>query len=224
VQRLINNTLMLDDRGITTLSTTANYGNFLSAALTQRIQRLMASLRTKVKASCVARDKNQYRVFFSDKSAIYLTFNGSKLRSITTQAFQHDVQCIHSTEDSDGSEQMFFGSSDGFVYQMEKGTSFDGQDIEAFIYLAFNSSRMPRQLKHYQHGVFEVAGAGYAEFSFRYDLGYASADIPNRTSKPASRISLLRIGTQQYGITLLGTARRSPRKSSTCRETRRTSR
>jgi hypothetical protein len=178
VQRVGGNTLMSDDRGVSTLATTANYGNFITGTLTQRIQRLIASLRTKTKASCVARDKNQYRLFFTDKSALYLTFNGNKLRSITSQLLTHAVTCIDSREQTDGSEAIYFGSSDGFVYQMEKGTSFDGQDIEAFIFLAFDSSKTARQIKHYQHGAFEVAGSGYAEFSVRYELGYNKSTIP----------------------------------------------
>lgn len=186
IQRVGGNTLMLDDRGVTTLTTTANYGNFLSATLSQRIQTYIAAQRTKIKASCVARDKNQYRLFFSDKTVLTFTFNGNKLRSIMPQELAHTVECIHSSEANDGSEVIYFGSSDGFVYQMEKGTSFDGQDIEAYLYLVFNASRNPRQIKHYKHGSLEVSGNGYAEFNIRYELGYASTDIPQPANQSAA--------------------------------------
>jgi hypothetical protein len=60
---------------------------------------------------------------------------------------------------------------------MEKGTSFDGDAIEAFLHLVFNHSGSPRQQKRYRHGAFEVSGDGYAELSVSYELGYASTAI-----------------------------------------------
>lgn len=187
IRKLGPNTLMLDDRGLTSIATTIAYGNFQSATLSQRIQSWIRAERTKVKASCVVRDKNQYRLFFSDKAVLSVTTNGNKIRGMMPQVLAHTVECIHSWQLLDGTESIFFGSSDGFIYQMDRGTSFDGANIEAYIYLAFNPSRNARQIKNYKHGALEVSGEGYAEFNFRYELGYASTDIP----QPASQTTTL---------------------------------
>lgn len=173
----IGPTIMFDDRGLTSLQTTDAYGNFASATLSKQVQTFLRDKRTLAQASCVARDKNQYRLFFSDKSALYVTFDNGKVVGMMPMLLADEVTCCWSGELNDGTEVIFFGSSDGHVYQMEKGTSFDGDAIEAFVHLVFNHSRSPRQRKRYRKASFEVAGEGYAEFNFSYELGYATAQI-----------------------------------------------
>lgn len=186
-QKIVGYTLVLDDRGITALQASQVYGNFESATISQRVQPWLKPKIGSVKSSCIARDKNQYRIFFSDKSALYITFNGNKLKGMMPVLLLHSVDCIWSGEMNDGTEAIFFGSSDGFVYQMEKGTSFDGGDIESYIYLNWSSAKSARQRKRYKRAFFEAAGSGYAEFLFRYELGYASTDI----SQPGDQTSTL---------------------------------
>jgi hypothetical protein len=60
---------------------------------------------------------------------------------------------------------------------MEKGTSFDGSDIEAYLNLVFDNSSSPLQLKTFRGALFECEGDGYAEFTFSYELGYASTEL-----------------------------------------------
>ncbi|MCK5606966.1 hypothetical protein KAR91_34000, partial [Candidatus Pacearchaeota archaeon] len=81
-----------------------------------------------------------------------------------------------------GAEVMKFGSSDGFVYQMEKGTSHDGVAIETIQSFHFHHSKAPRRLKTYKDISFEVSGNGYAEFNFSFELGYNSTDIQQGVS------------------------------------------
>jgi hypothetical protein len=168
---------MLDDRGLTSLQTSTAYGNFQSSTLTQRIQSWINQQRTKCNASSICRDKNQYRIFFSDRYVLYVTFEGNKLRGVMPCLYTDEATCVWTAEKNDGTEVMFFGTSDGYVMQMDKGTSFDGDEIEAFMYLAFDAQRMPRQRKRYKHAQFEIQGDGYAEFRIGSELGYASSDI-----------------------------------------------
>ena len=100
--------------------------------------------------------------------------------------FSHAVTCAWSGEMADGSEAIYFGSSDGYVYQMENGTSFDGESIDAYMSMVFNSAKSVRQIKRYKGAMFEVAGNGYAEFGFRYELGYASTDIPQPSEQTST--------------------------------------
>jgi hypothetical protein len=64
---------VLDDRGIMSLGTSLNFGNFVPAALTMNIPKFIEQHRGLSVGSTVNRDKGQYRVFFSDGSALYLT-------------------------------------------------------------------------------------------------------------------------------------------------------
>jgi hypothetical protein len=173
----IFDTITFDDRGICAMTTTASYGNFQSDTLSKQIHTWLKTKRTLTTASCILRDKNQYRLFFSDKYAVYATFDNGKLVGILPQFFSHAVACACSEEMNDGTEVAFFGSTDGFVYQMEKGTSFDGSDIEAYLDLVFNFSGSSQVLKQYRRAVFEVSGTGYAEFVATYELGYGTTTI-----------------------------------------------
>ena len=93
-------------------------------------------------------------------------------------SFSDPVTCCYSTEDSGGNEKMFFGSTNGYVYQMDKGTSFDGDNKESYLIFHFNFSKALRFTKKYLDVTFETYGTGYTEFSFTYELGYASTLIP----------------------------------------------
>lgn len=66
-------TYVFDDRGIVSLQTSLNFGNFVSASLTQNIKAFIEDKRTKIAYSTVLREKNQYRVFFNDGYGLYLT-------------------------------------------------------------------------------------------------------------------------------------------------------
>jgi hypothetical protein len=173
----IGQTYVMDDLGITSLSTSQNFGNFSAATISQRVKTWLQTRRYQVTDSHTARDKQQYRLFFADGTAAYWTINGRKA-SMMPMLFPNPVLCSWSCETTGGgNEVIFFGSSNGMVYQMERGTSFDGEAIEAYIELVFNHSRSYRALKKYRRLSFEMTGTGYAEFSSSYDLSYASEDV-----------------------------------------------
>jgi hypothetical protein len=173
IQR-VTDTIMLDDRGLNTLTATQNYGNFADATISKRIQNWLATRRSLVRCSCVARDKNQYRLFFSDGSALYATFDNGKLIGLMPQLLSHIPNVAAADELSDGSEMILIGCDDGYVYRMERGTSFDGEEIDFFLYFVFNHSGSPNSIKRYRSGMFELSGDGYFEFSLGYELGYGS--------------------------------------------------
>ncbi len=174
-------TLFLDDRGITDLQTTDKYGNFDHSSLSNMVRGLVNSKRLLAVASCVVRDKNQYRLFFSDKTALYITMEAEKLMGIMPVRLEHQVTCMCSQEVTDGSEEIYFGCNDGFVYQMENGTSFDGENIFAYINTHFDHGKSIEWLKNYEGpATLEGTGTGYAEMDVAYQLDYNRAE----TSQP----------------------------------------
>lgn len=192
IQR-IGTTMMLGYLGITNLTTTQAYGNFASATLSKRVQTFLQDKHGLASGSCIVRNKTQYRVFFSDGSALFVTLDNGQssitpspgqapiapgqVLGIMPQLFPDPVKCICSAQLADGTEVIYFGSTNGYVFQMEKGTSFDGANIEAYLYLVFNPSGNARVLKQYRHAVFEVSGNAYAEFNASYQLGYNTTNI-----------------------------------------------
>lgn len=171
-------TMFLDDRGITNIQASQEYGNFAHNAITNKIQATLLANKTLAIASSISREKSQYRIFFTNKKALYITVVGKKVVGIMPQLFTDTVRCTWTAETNAGEEVMFFGGDDGYVYQMDKGTSFDGDEIEFAIDLAYNFFGSPRIDKSYFDATLETAGTGYAAFSFGYSLGYDSSDIP----------------------------------------------
>lgn len=176
-------TLMMDDRGINSLATVQAFGNFSHGVVSRLIQPFINTRKNRAIASSISREKSQYRLFFSDKNALYVTTENNRVAGIMAQLHTHTVECIVSQEKADGTEESYFGSDDGFVYQMEKGTSHDGSPIDVYFALNFHHAGSPRVLKSYKNAAFEISGTGYSEFFFRTEVGYNDRDIPQSASR-----------------------------------------
>ncbi|MBT9174193.1 MAG: hypothetical protein DDT21_02604 [Syntrophomonadaceae bacterium] len=174
--QFITQAVCLDDQGIILMGTTQRFGNFQDAVVSARITPELNAHLTRAIASCIVRRKNQYRVFFIGGAAFYMTFKGEKIQGITKIDFPNPVACITSLEGASGAEELYFGSHNGFVYQMDIGTSFDGAPISWNAELAFNHFGTPRQLKSFRKATVEITGNHYAEFSFTYMIGYGTTE------------------------------------------------
>jgi hypothetical protein len=173
----LNQTYVFDDRGVVGMATTLNYGNFDSAALTQNIRPWVQARRNAVIASCLNREKSQYRVFFSDGYGLYLTISNGQMMGAMPVVYPNPVACITEGQTPNGAETSFFGSTNGFVYRLDAGTSFDGAAMSWSLTLPYNATNAPRVLKRYRRASLEVQGAGYAQFQFGYSLGYGTTDL-----------------------------------------------
>ena len=173
----LDQSYVLDDRGIISMSTSLNFGNFVPASLTMNIRPFIQAHRDLSVGSSVSRDKGQYRIFFSDGTALYLTITNSQMLGSMPVQFAHNITCCIDSEGLSGGTVQFFGSDNGFVYQLDMGTSFDGEPIPANINLVYNSTKSPRILKRYRKASVELTGDSYAEIDFGYDLGYRTIAI-----------------------------------------------
>lgn len=192
--QVIGTAIMLDDRGIRDLSATQSFGNYEYGTLSKPIQNKIDSLRGHAVASCVVRSKNQYRLFFDDGTVIvYGGRRGKSSLGFTTLNYGKEVTCICSSEDTDGTERIFFGSTDGYVYEDIKGTSFDGSAIEYWARIAFNHSKSPTLRKNYKLAFFDVDVEEYASVSVSYELAFGDISI-----QPTSSVSSELIGNGGY--------------------------
>lgn len=172
-------TFVFDDLGIITLQATLNFGNFASSSLTSNMLPFIVQNRTRVSASTINRTMGQYRVFFSNGSGLYLTTANQRYLGAIPVSFPNPVNVIDEHTTSEGDEVIYFGSSDsnGYVYQLDKGSSFDGADIDAFITLPWDFFRQPRVEKRYRRAAIEIQGNSWVNVSFGYQLGYGSPQI-----------------------------------------------
>jgi hypothetical protein len=177
VQPVGNNSYGLTARGIQSLITTLNYGDFQYAAVSFFVQPLLASKVGLETASVSLKTKNQYRLYFSDNTGLVVGLTGEKISGIMPVRYPVAVKCVWSDTLSTGEEVTFFGSTDGYVYKDNVGTSFDGAKIEAWIRPAFNNLGSPRVRKQYRRAIFEVACEGYSSVNVTYDLGYGAPSV-----------------------------------------------
>lgn len=168
---------VLDDRGVVSLGTSLNFGNFLPSAITMNIRPFIQIRRNLATGSIVNREKGQYRIFFSDTYGLYLTLLNGKMLGAMPVQFPHPVLCCVEGEADDGTSVSYFGSDNGFVYRLDAGTSFDGEAIPANMTLTYNSMRSPRLLKRFRHASVELTGDSYASFDFSCDLSYRSTTL-----------------------------------------------
>lgn len=173
----IAQTYVFDDRGVITLQAALGYGNFDTAAITLNIRPFIQARRNLVSGSVLNREKAQYRIFFSDGYGLYVTVANGQMLGAMPVRFPNPITCVTEAQTSAGEETSFFGSSNGYVYALDAGTSFDGENINAVLELNYNSENSPRILKRYRRGSFEITGNGYCEFNFAYDLAYSSVYV-----------------------------------------------
>jgi hypothetical protein len=175
--KVIGQAYMLDERGVMALAASQNFGNFASAALTVNIRQFLQPRALMATDSAINREKNQYRVFFSDGYGLFATIVNGRFKGAMPVEFKHVVRCAAVGQAPDGTEASYVGSDNGWVFQLDRGTSFDGQSIPSHFLLAFAAQGSARVRKRYRRASFEVQGEGYAEFSAGYELGYGSEDI-----------------------------------------------
>lgn len=176
------NSYVLDDRGIMSMSTSLNYGNFDVGSLTANIRPFIRDHRIFASASAVNRTKSQFRVYFSDGWGLHTTILNDQYLGSMPVLFPDPVRVICAGEDSSGQEVAYFGSDSGYVFKMESGASFDGANISASCTLAFDAIGSPRVRKRYRRASLEVTGNTYCSIEFGYQLGYNSSLI----TQPAS--------------------------------------
>lgn len=174
IQQVSNDTYGLSDRGVQSLITTLNYGDFQFAARSFLVQPLLQRKMGMQTASTTLRAKNQYRLYFNDGTGLVFGLTGDKMTGIMLLNYGKPVLCMSTGKMSTGEEVTCFGSDDGYIYMDNVGTSFDGEDIEAWIRPVFNNLQSPRVRKQFRRATFEVKTEGYSRVNITYDIGYAS--------------------------------------------------
>lgn len=169
----------LDTKGVVSLQSSLNFGNFEMSTLTRAIQPLIDNKRGLAVASCIVRATNQYRIFFNDGTGLIIYMQGDQLGALMYFDYGSSryMNTVCSAVDSTGVERIFASGSDGYVYELDKGTSFDGDNISSHILTAFNSSNSPRNRKNYIRSVLQVTAKNTAQVSVGYDLSFGDSDV-----------------------------------------------
>lgn len=168
----------MDNRGVRSLSATQEYGNFnigtLSQAVRPLIQRKLESGILPV-ASVRARSRDTYRVFFSDNSGLSV-FIGKRNPECMMLDLGIPITCACSIEDEEHAERIMFGSDNGFVYEMDRGNSFDGEDFFRYLRFPFNHCRSPNSIKRFKKVKFGCTAAPGTVISVKAEYDYGDPE------------------------------------------------
>jgi len=182
----IDQTYFLNEQGISSLATTKNFGNFTPSALTMNLRPFLTTHLPYACASGLGRERGQYRVFYSDGFGLYVTMRSGAFVGAMPVQFPNPVLCMDEGETAAGRRTSYFGSSNGMVYELDAGTSFDGVSIDANLTLVFNGRGNHRVLKRYRKASAELTGNYYASLQIGYDLGYRSDQLEQAGDLPFS--------------------------------------
>ncbi len=170
--------IYMDRRGVRRLSSTQAYGNFNIGTLTQRVKPALqtyAKMGIDPTAAVRVRNKDHYRIFFDNNAGLTI-YMGKKEPEILPFNLGKVVRCICSAETETG-EAIYFGSDDGFVYQLDKGTSFDGAAITYALRLPFNHLGAPQVQKRWHKLVIECDTTADATLSVSIECDYGDPDL-----------------------------------------------
>jgi len=179
--------VFLDDAGVRSLPTTAAFGDWRMGSLTQAIETLILQKRdngvTPV-ASMRVKGKDQYKLFWSDGSGITV-YIGRKNPEVLPFKIPVQVFCTCQGEVTSGQgDRLFMGCEDGFVYEMNRGTSFDGAEIPSYIRLPFTPAASPMQHTRWMKASYELSTPDAITIGFAFDVDYARGDGGLKTDIP----------------------------------------
>lgn len=173
--------VFFDDRGLRDLRTTQSYGNFIQGSLTELIKPLLEAKRkagVSVTCSMRVRRLDIYRIFFDDDSALSVYFGNPKMKECMVLDLTMPARGCCTGKDGSLKESAFFYSDDGYIYQMDAGTSFDGEELSAYVRLAFNASKSPNFNKRYQQAIIETDANPSASLAVTAAFSYGDPDLP----------------------------------------------
>lgn len=179
---IVGSPIFLDDQGVRDMQAAQTFGDWTVGTMTRMVEPLLRSNRDAGVLPVGAirvRAKDQYRLFFSDGTGIVIYF-GRESPEVLTLSLPFTPFCFTSGEGADGYEVLLAGSEDGWVYQLDSGTSFDGLPIEAYLRLSFMNQGMPNQHKRYHRARLEgQAGRLNSALAMTADFSYGSPDVAN---------------------------------------------
>ena len=217
VQEIAGDIMFLGPDGLRLLSGTDRIGDFGLASVSKAIQSDMTSFVSNNTSfsSCVVREKSQYRIFGYNNNITQENSQGVLVTQFAPQGGEGmafaELRGIRSyVSDSDYNlnvEVVLFSNDDGYLYQMESGNSFDGQNIKTTFATPHLPISDPRKRKTFYKLFLYTDPQGSVAFDVSLKLDFDSQG----TIQPPP-ISILNtqgtvgfFGSGTFGVTRFGT-------------------
>lgn len=176
--QLLQTPVFFDALGFRALPAVQSYGDFEATTLSRLIKPLLALKERNGALPTVSlrvKSKNQYRLFFDDETCIIVDLSGNR-PAFSMVDYGFVVRCATSAEDTDGTEVLLVGGDDGYVYRLDRGTSFDGSAVTAYIRLAFYHLGSPTQIKRFHKATIETTAEPDTDLFVNADYSYGNPD------------------------------------------------
>lgn len=170
--KAMSDTYILDDRGVMSVRAAQEYGNFQDATLSRNLQKAINAMRGLAVGAYVVRSQGQYVILNSDSTGLVMAVDNGKVLGFTKTLLGFTPTCMTSGEDANGIERVFVGGSDGMVYEMDRGSSFDGDAIEAFLKVFYYHQKSPMLIKHYLQANIEMIAELHAPIRCVAEFSY----------------------------------------------------
>lgn len=210
--------MFLGPDGLRLLSATDKIGDFNLGSVSKNIQAELTALINSSESfsSVVIRGKSQYRLFgytASFTSAASSCVLGTQMLSAEGSAYNWSeivgIKSYVSDSDYKGkTETIIFSHSDGFVYKMESGSSFDGANIHAVFATPYVPVTDPRIRKTIYRVDLYTAPVGGVDITFNMKFDFDDSDTIQPDSINLSNITnstvLFGSASAVYGVARYG--------------------
>ena len=184
----MDQTFFLDDRGITSIFTVQYYGDFQAAVASSNVDPYIQKKKDNAILSLRSRAKNQYRLFFDDKTGLSMTYINRENVGIMPFTLSHQLTSCCSGEDSNGFEVLYGGFEDGYVRRIDSGTSFDGEIVASFIRSSYHSYGSPQVRKRFREIGLEINADTSTTLTLEPSFDYGGTFSPRSTSSAVSYV------------------------------------
>ena len=192
IQEIGGDVIFMGPDGLRLLSGTDKIGDIGLGAVTKTIQSETTSFRNRNTSfsSVVLRNKSQYRILgykesdpVSESKGIIGTQFASQGGDDMAWAETRGIRAYATFSAYEGTEEIIlFANEDGYIYEMEKGVSFDGEDITATFYTPYLSINDPtlRKTVYILHSYIDPEGSFETDVTLDYDFNTTIRQDPIR--------------------------------------------
>ena len=220
IQEIGGDVIFLGPEGLRLFSATDRVGDFNVGLVSKSIQTEMTSLISSSIsfASCVIKQKSQYRVFgygsTGESTSTAKGILGTQMVGDNTSAIAWAETIgikayVVDTDYENQTETVVFSHDDGFVYKMESGNSFDGSNIVASFatpFVTINDSRVRKTF--YKLFLYtDPDGSVTTSINLKFDFdtqGSVQPDTIILSNEGAGGVSFYGSTVTRYGTSVFG--------------------
>lgn len=216
VQEIGGDIMYLGPDGLRMLSATDRIGDFGLASKSKAIQKELTDLTSNNQAvsSVVIKSKSQYRLFGYNPLYTVSASQGIVGTQIDESGTFEWAQLagfkayVADSDYADGVDLIVFANTDGYVYKMESGYSFNGENIRAVFATPYVPVVDPRIRKTFYklHIYLEPEGSVEVDVNLKFDFDNVGSVQPETISLSniTETVGLYGVTTSTYGDVVFG--------------------